>query len=112
MSLNDVTWDSDVATIENATGELLPTISLRYNAAISALEVRVLRTDADEYQRKLGRGPLCMRLQHSAIHQAEKHVIHFEDARVAFPVEVESGGCVLSVFVLRGLRVESISEKR
>ncbi len=105
-NLEDVCWDSSCVRTENAAGQVLRTVSLTYNASISALEVRALRPDdAETYLQTLGRGPMVIRLEHSSL-PSETHVIHFEDARLAFPVECNGEGALLSVFVLRGLRFE------
>lgn len=114
-SLQDVTWDGSCARFEAANGDPLYLIGLAFNAAISAVEARVLAyPDALDFREKLGKGPLVLKMSHPTMPVEETHAIHFEDARLAFPAEIrEADQAVCAVFVLRGIRVESTrTEKR
>ncbi len=116
--VSDLVWDGSCLALVDASGEPLDLAltSIRYNAAISAVELRATMSvgHGPELVGKLGRGPLRMRLSQPGDDRVFRCSVHFETATLGFPFECEniqrpgreSSFIVEEVVILRGIRVE------
>lgn len=102
----DFAFDASSVTIRNLSDEQVRALSMRYNAAISALEVRALRGKDPALLAAIGKRAVHVVAVHPIVGRVE-WVIHFETASLACPCEVDAAdGFLVEVVVLRGLRFE------
>ena len=108
--LRDMCLSGEMLLTANLAGAELPIVSLRYNAAADAVEVRTPHAleGPSEFLALLGGGPLCVfKCWPADAPRVEIYRIHFESATLGFPLESDaSERAVLEVFILRGLRIE------
>ena len=119
LSSGDISLESsDSKALQGVT-------SIRYNAAISALELRAVRDaygDEPRLVQQIGKSPLAVFLLPGPFRSVRERAceIHFESATCAFPFEVEGtigprqrgedgeSWAVQEVVVLRGLRIVEV----
>jgi hypothetical protein len=92
------------------TRRRLSLASIRYNAAISAIELRAHRPAGRPpmLREEIGKGPICVAVVVPGMPK-EAHVLSFETATLACPFEApmsDEGHAVQEVVVLRGCRIE------
>lgn len=115
MPANDGFFYCGADVIAEPFNDLRLLASIRYNASISAMELRGLRPEGrpPSLLAAIGVSPLTVTMRGPGPNRppVETWKVHFETATLACPFEHEPGNApAYEVVVLRGLRFEMVKE--